>query len=104
MKFTKEQSRELFHLLNAEEQDELLKLCRFSPQMEATLIYTRLNGYTRIDATRIVYGLKEKDLVNIDNYEERFKKLRSKAEERLLNVLNGKKNGEYTKLFKQYKQ
>lgn len=101
MKFTKEQSRELFHLLNAEEQDELLKLCRFSPQMEATLIYTRLNGYSRIEATRIVYGLK-KDFVNIDNYEERFKKLRNKAEERLLNVLNGQKNGEYTKLFNKY--
>ena len=65
-------------------------------------MYTRDNGYSRIDATRIVFGLS-KDYIHIDSYEMRFKRLKAKAEERLLAVLNGKENKKYSDLFIKYK-
>lgn len=102
MTFSREQARLLLAKMSADEQDEVLRQCRLSPQMEACLIYTPYNGYTRIEATKIVFNLANADYIHIDNYEERFKRLRSKAESRLCDILNGKNNAEYTKLFKKY--
>lgn len=73
-----------------------------SPQLEATLMYTRENGYSRTDATRIIFGLS-RDYIHIDCYETRLKRLKTKAEERLTSVLNGKENKKYTDLFIKYK-
>lgn len=98
MKFDRKTAKKLFLRLTTQQQDEVIVLCGFDELTLKCITLKHFQNWTYQEVIEILYNVKRTD-INFDNYEDKYKRLKRKAFDRMADIFNIHNNKEYSSLY-----